>query len=784
MNRKPIPQHILQSRAVMLVALLAPIPRAQAEPPSLPDVVIATSPLPGSMIDSDKIPGLVQSASADDVALAGAAGLNGALAGRLGSINLNDNSGSVFQPDVLYRGFAASPVLGTPQGLAVYQNGVRINEAFGDAVNWDLVPDTAIERIDVVSANPVYGLNALGGGITIRMKDGFSWRGSEADVSGGSFRERAGTLQFGAADDRFAVYGAGRALNRDGWRRASDESIRQIYLVASARASNVRVDLAYTHAGNALSGQGAAPVQELALDRTLVFTGPQGDRNNVDFVTLNAAWHASSALSLQAVLYDRRYDQRVANGNRTDYAPCPDAIAPGLLCQPDGVTPLRGPGGGFLADPSAGLGGPLGENDREHIGAIGRGGSLQLTSTHTIAGRPSVTTAGVSVDHATVVFGSGVEVGPIDASLQVVPTGLYVATPEGAAFAATPVRLLATHTYLGTYATATVDLTPALSVTASGRYNLTKLDLADLGGDALTGSSRYAHFNPALGFAWRWRPSVTVYAGVAGNTRTPTASEIECSDPKRPCLLPSTLAGDPPSLRQVVARTVELGVRGRLAATGTDNWHIAWHAGAYRTALDDDIYGVATGTGTGYFRNIGSTRRQGLEAGFAAAGGAWSGYVDVAYLNATFQTELVLPSPSNPAADAMGDLSVRPGNRLPGLPRARLKADLTRAFAGCASVGVTLAAMGPSFLHGDEANRMAPLPGYAVFGLHGEYRLTTRAELYARFQNVLDARYATFSLVGDPSGLGVPGVPESGANPRFESPAAPRSLFVGMRYRL
>ncbi len=770
--------------AVGLAAVLGRAALAQAGPPALPDVVISNSPLPGAEIDSDKVPGLTQSAFADDVALAGAAGLNGALAARLASINLNDNSGSVFQPDVLYRGFAASPVLGTPQGLAVYQSGVRINEAFGDAVNWDLIPDAAIDRIDVVSANPVYGLNALGGGITIRMKDGFRWHGAEVDLSGGSFRERAGTLQVGTAGERFAFYGAARALDRDGWRQASDERIRQLYLSASARGASTRVDLTYTHAGNALSGQGAAPVQELALDRTLVFTGPQGDQDQVDLLTLSTSWQASPTLAAQAVAYDRRYAQRIDNGNRTDYVPCLAEAAPGFLCQSDGQTLLHGPDGAWLADPSTNGAVPLGENDRERIDATGRGIALQLTSSHAIAGRPTIATLGASLDEATVLFASDVEVGPLDDALRVVPTGLYVATPEGTGFAATAVRLRAAHRYVGAYATATVDLTAALSVTASARYNDATLDLRDLAGSALTGASRFTHFNPGVGFTWRLHRGVTAYAGVSRNTRTPTASEIECSDPARPCLLPSSLAGDPPTLRQVVARTVEAGLRGRLATAGGAGWHVLWHAGAYRTELGDDIYGVATGTGTGYFRNIGSTRREGIEAGIEAGNEAWSASVDVARLDATFESALVLPSPSNPAADAMGDIAVRPGNRLPGLPRHRLKVDLTRRAGERSSVGITLAAMGPSYLHGDEANRMAPLPGYAVVGLHGEYGVARQTVLYARMQNVLDARYSTFGLYADPSGLRVPGVPAIGADPRFESPAAPRSVFIGVRVRM
>src|ERR1700689_3804617 len=153
-------------------------------------VVIGTTPLPGTNIDIDKVPGNVQTFSADDLAKDGQANLIGAMATQLSTININDTLADPFQPDILIRGFEASPVLGTPQGIAVYQNGVRINEAFGDAVNWDFFPDIAIDRVDVVSSNPVYGLNALGGAVVVNMKNGFNHEGGDAQISGGSFGRR------------------------------------------------------------------------------------------------------------------------------------------------------------------------------------------------------------------------------------------------------------------------------------------------------------------------------------------------------------------------------------------------------------------------------------------------------------------------------------------------------------------------------------------------------------------------------------------------------------------
>ena len=99
---------------------------------SLKEVVINATPLGGSGVPLDDIPGNVQLISAAQLSRQGTASLTTALNTQISSININDNIADPFQPDILYRGFEASPVLGTPQGLAVYENGVRINEAFGD----------------------------------------------------------------------------------------------------------------------------------------------------------------------------------------------------------------------------------------------------------------------------------------------------------------------------------------------------------------------------------------------------------------------------------------------------------------------------------------------------------------------------------------------------------------------------------------------------------------------------------------------------------------------------
>ena len=215
-------------------------PTAPATVPAEPadgaaDDTIGTSPVPGSAIARDKVPSNAQALRAQDFDHATAPDFLSAIGQRLPGVSLGDQSGNEFQRDVKYRGFTASPVIGTPQGLAVYQNGVRINEVFGDTVNWDFIPESAIHRLELVPNNPVYGLNALGGAIAMQMKNGFIYRGAEAEVRGGSYGRSGATVQAGGQNGDFAAYVAADALKDEGWRDYSPSRLRRIFADVGTR---------------------------------------------------------------------------------------------------------------------------------------------------------------------------------------------------------------------------------------------------------------------------------------------------------------------------------------------------------------------------------------------------------------------------------------------------------------------------------------------------------------------------------------------------------------------
>ena len=773
-----------------LCAVMAALPvmAASTDVPPVQSVVVTATAIPGAVIDVDEIPGNVQILTAEDIRRDGRASLTGALNNNLSSINLNDDIADPFQPDILYRGFEASPVLGTPEGLAVYQNGVRINEAFGDTVNWDLFPDVAVDKVELVSASPVYGRNALGGAIAVTMKNGFSYQGGDLELEGGSFGQRSVTAQYGVNSGSVGFYLASRALDWTGWRQFSDDRMRDVYAALSVHTGRATFDLSYTRALNDMQGQGPAPVQELAVNRARVFTGPQATINSLNFLTVNGTVKLSGAWSLQGVLYYRQYSQSVANGNSTDYTACTDA--PGILCQPDGLTPLTNATGGTLADLSAGGAQLIGENDFEQIDAWSRGAALQIADRDSYFGRANDFAAGAALDYAATRFYTGAQIGVIDAQLSVLPSDLLVYTAENSAAAnafgdPVPVSVDSVNKSLGLYVRDTLNLSSALALTASGRYNISHINLADQLGTNLSGYNRYVHFNPALGATYKLLPGITAYGGVADNTRTPTANEIECSDPLRPCLLPTNLAGDPPDLKQVLAQTTELGLRGSQphAASG----QVSWNLSLYRTVLEHDIFGVATSVSQGFFQNIGDTRREGFEAGIGYHGERWSAYANYSFVRATFESALTVPSPSNPFQDADGVISVRPGDRMPGIPQNRLKLGADFTVLPRWSIGAALNYASSFYFVGDESNQLAPIAGYAIVNLHSTYNAGEHLQVFATVSNLLDRRYATWGILSDPTGVNAPGVPSEGVtngpgvDNRFLSPGAPLEVFGGIR---
>src|SRR5215831_12951781 len=300
------------------------------------------SPLIGSGIDRNSVPAATHVQDYRDIERRGVPDLLWSLNQEIGAVSIDSASGNPFQPSFNYRGFTASPLQGRPQGLAVYVNGMRFNQPFGDTVDWDLIPNNAIDSLNVEGSNPVFGLNALGGSVNVQMKNGFTWQGGELSLSGGSFGQRQGEFQWGRQFGSLSAYMAGTVLHQDGWRDLQSSDLQNTYGDIGWRGSKSEVHLNFTYAHSDLNGPGTSPVQLLAVNPAAQFTAPNFISNSYAAVSLNGTVDLSDQVSLQGLAYYRYFRQNVSNGNAPNDTPCTDDDLAGFLCTGSSVSTTFG----------------------------------------------------------------------------------------------------------------------------------------------------------------------------------------------------------------------------------------------------------------------------------------------------------------------------------------------------------------------------------------------------------------------------------------------------------
>jgi iron complex outermembrane receptor protein len=791
--------------AVLLTGCVVASARAGAQE-QLPTVeVVGVSPVAGSEIDRDKVPSNVQSIVASDFDHAKSPDLLTSIFQSVPGVYLSDQSGNQFQRNLDYRGFTASPVPGTPQSIAVYQNGTRINEAYGDIVNWDFIPEMAIARMTMQPNNPVFGLNAIGGALSIDMKNGFNYQGAEAQLMGGSYGRISSAAQAGYQNGNYSAYVAADATNDSGWRDFSSASqLRRMYVDLGAKGDQTEFHVSFTGADDHLGAAAATPLELLNQRWSSVYTWPQDTHLQLAFLQANGTWKPNDGFSLTANAYYRGFWQSHTDGNGTDAQPCND---PTLLCIGDGMTPIN------VNFPVANTLSPeafLGELDRNQTASNSYGGTLQATTTTQLFDHDNHFVTGVSVDHGRTHFTGNTELGTIDQNLFVQGTGVFIDQPLDDI---QPPNLLAVNTYLGIYATDTFDVTSKLSVTAGGRYNLAQIQLQDQSGlnPLLNGSDQYTRFNPVIGATYKVTPNITAYAGYSEANRAPTPLELGCADPAHPCQIDNFLIADPP-LKQVVSHTYEAGLRGQYTFGGTstaplvtkekgisptvnDGGKLSWSLGVFRTENTDDIINIASAVVPmfGYFQNAGTTLRQGVEAKINYQQDRWTAYANYTYVDATYQSALTLQSPNNPASvqdpnsPLAGDIFVSPGDHIPGIPSYRFKAGAEYQITDAWKLGADLNVVGSQYLIHDDANQNPQVPAYWVVNMHTSYQLTKNIELFGLVQNLFNQHYysaGTFASIQGFTGNGNPTVNLGTlTDPRTFLPGMPLAIYGGMKVK-
>jgi outer membrane receptor protein involved in Fe transport len=724
-------------------------PAAQLETPTVE--IVGTTPVPGIGTAINEVPANVQIMTGSEMRKQESVSVPDYLDRNIGSVSVNEAQGNPFQPDVNFRGFTASPLLGVPQGLSVFQDGVRVNDPFGDVVNWDLIPQGAISTMTLIpGSNPVFGLNTLGGALSVNTKSGREYPGGAVTLSGGSWDTYTGSAEYGGVKDNFDYYVYGNYFSSQGWRDYSPSTVRQLFGKVGYQTADFDVDVSYTFANNNLWGTQTIPTAMYSANDKLAYTWPDITNNNLNAITVQLSKVLTEDKILAGNVYWRQLDSTNTSSNINDQFTAPGTN--GSICVA-GVCPAS--------------------NDQSVIDTNGFGGTVQFTLLTPLASHKNSLTLGASYDYGSTSFKQSSQDAVFDSTRQVVGVTPYVLETD----------VSSTTAYTGFYFTDTFAFTEKLLLTLAGRYNIATVDITDELGNkpGIDGNNQFQRFNPAIGLNYNPSKAINTYISYNEGMRAPTAVELTCADPNAPCPLPNAFLSDPP-LQAVIAKTLELGGRGALGP------NTAWSAAIYHANLYNDIQFVsASASGAvGFFTNVPQTRRQGLELGLQQQLGTLKLQAAYAFVDATYQAAFTVQSPNNSAANGAGDIQVQPGDHIPGIPRNNFKLRADWQATPKLSIGGTLVYASSQYAQGDNNNQdqNGPVPGYTIVNLDAHYYITEQLQVFGRINNLFDRKYQTAGVLGANFFTGPnfsynnASVPSS----MFSSPGAPFGIWIGVRY--
>lgn len=731
--------------------------------------VVSTTPIPSLGTPINEVPANVQAATAKEVAQQHTLDLADLINSNLGSVIINEGQSNPFMSDVFFRGFTATPLMGAPQGLSVFQDGVRVNEPFGDTVNWGLIPQSAISSINLIpGSNPLFGLNTLGGALSVNTKSGSQYPGFAAQLSGGSWGRRAGEFEFGGSHGDVDYFLTGNMFSEDGWRDHSPSQVNQVFGKIGWQNETSDLDLSVTAARNNLEGIQALPVSWLNQpDKG--YTWPDIVNNRLVFATLKGSHFIDDNQLIAGNVYVRRSRTHNFASNTNDCYNSTETGA-GEACDQTVAEPVD------VASQGA--------NEMQNTDQWGYGMSGQYSYLGNLLGRKNQFTVGASADFGRTDYTSFEQTTNFTANRGAVANSEFEMETD----------ITTRNSYYGLYATDTFSINDKLHMTVSGRYNYIRIRLKDhmgedentgkfVTGDTPTISHSFNRFNPAVGLNYNPSQMLGFYGAYNEGMRAPTPIELSCADPATPCRLPTDFLADP-SLKPVVSKTWEGGVRGKLGG----GWN--WNATLFHSVLHDDLQFVSSGNSfnLGYFQNVGKTQREGLELGLSGSLDKLHLGASYQFLNATFESSMTFHSEANSSADADGDIHVKPGDRIPNVPRHAFKLRAAYDVLPEMTVGMTSITNSSVYARGDENNLDAngKVAGYTVVNLDANWEFRSGWSAFAKVNNVFDRDYATMGVLGtnafNASGRSFNTNPDEWVSEQFQSPGSPRAAWVGLRY--
>lgn len=770
------------------------------------------TPLPGFIIDRGQSTTNIQSASGKEIAESKAINVTEFMNSEMQSVSVNDYAGNPFQQELNFRGFSASPAIGTPQGISVYLDGVRINEAFGDVVNWDLIPMNALSSLDLIpGTNPMFGLNTLGGALALRTKTGFTDAHARGQYLTGAWGRQQVQVSNGVnvSNDAHTGIGLFTAYNHfkeDGWRKNSPSNVRQLFNNVTLKVPLGEVNFSALNIESNLTGNGLIPFEAAAIDREQVFTSPDESKAKLDHYNLNARVDLTDTLTMSVLTYKRKLNQSAISADLFEsYKQMINAIG-------GGATDIDGDG----VDDIGKLNGMF---NFSQLNQDSRGSALQLAwdlDKHQIV-------TGVTTDANSIKFMQSQALGELDASHNLTLTSdpVIIDTFTGIDTVLTQPGIIRNNlngssTTKSVFFTDTWSPTDTLHITYGARYNWTNVQntlvsdrakdlhnfvknnfLPQLQRCALPtdttavknrvrflcseGDYDYRSFNPSLGIAWEAKPDLTMYGNISRGARTPTVIELGCakdhelsptdSSNQRGCSIPTSLSADP-YLKQIRSTSYEAGTRG---SSGKFDWNI----GVFRTELKDDILFVPVGRkNRGVFDNFGETLRQGIEMGIRGDLGADRLSLNYTFMRATYESPAQLINENNSSNTSVKTVqsyvNVEPGDQLPGMPNHIIQASWNHKFSDRFDATLSMIAHSSAYVRGNENNEHSSraglrvdtdnngeadrdiydyigagkTAGYGIFNLRANYKFDHGMALFLKVDNLFDKNYSTAGDLG------------------------------------
>ncbi len=802
--------------------------------------VVSETPLAGTDLEINQIAAPVQSATATDIANSGALELGDFMNRDMNGVYVNEMQANPFQPDINFRGYTASPLLGTPEGISVYVDGVRQNQPFGDVVSWDLIPKDSISEMTLVpGSDPLFGLNTLGGAVSVTTKNGITNHGISGEaLYGSSGRKEVEGEWGGGKATGFNWFLSGLGFHESGWRFDSPSDVRQGFVRLGWRTAKTDLALTTSYAYNTLIGNGLQDYRLLDLNYASVYSIPDSTANRSPSFNFIARHVFSDKLIFNGNAWFRNIRTEAIDANFND-----DAQG-NLIYQPTEEEQEVLTAAGYTGFPTSGANISntpfpkwaciaealqLGDPDETCDGVFIYSKEVQneygLSGQFTWVTSPKIGrnqfAAGAVFDHGSVDYTQTTNYAYVNPNytLTSVPAWQDGSTSANGAPVDSEVDLHGLTPNWGLYFTDTLALPKKFNVTVSGRYNNFTVNNLDRlnptpGPDSLTGDYAFERFNPFIGITWSPLSSVNAYASFSQGSRAPTSIELGCANPNAPCSLPNSLSSDPP-LQQVVTDSWEVGLRGTPEISLLHN--LKWNAGAFRGENHNDILFVAAPqTGTGYFQNFAKTLREGFDADLSGRISQVTWGLDWTFLSATYQsTETLDGSANNTNNFALqgypglpGVITVQPGDRIPLIPKQTGKAYAVYQATKKLAFDLDELAVSSSYARGNENNAyqsdgvyyLGPgvSPGYAVTNFRAHYDLMRHLQLVVQIDNLFDRRYYTAAWLSN-TALNAQGAvqslpfpvyacgPYAGDAPAqsatFFSPGAPRRIWVELRVK-